>query len=195
MSRMHRARMGFGRGVTAGAGPWCVPSLIKNIQRGTITMNNVTTNTATITSVDIANSVIYYLGYTCSSGAGSQYNLVKMRIRLTNATTVTAFVNTGAASDHIVSWEVIEYYPGVIKSLQRGAITVTTATTNTATINPVNTLKTQVIYGGHDTNSTATAVDNEQGALLTLTNATTLTATQANSTDTINVQYQVVEWF
>ena len=85
-------------------------SIIKSIQRGTITFSGTgTTATATITSVDTAKSFIAY------GGASFSYNNADAqlwtKIYLTNATTVTISRYSGAGSYAvIIPYQVVEYY-------------------------------------------------------------------------------------
>ena len=103
---------------------WGQSSLIKSIQRGTINVaDNASSNTGTITSVDLANAVIIY-GYYSSNvqafGAFVNYSYIFTgAVALTNATTVTASISgsSGAGETRTIAYEVIEYVPGVIKSL------------------------------------------------------------------------------
>lgn len=86
--------------------------IIKSLQRGTITIaagaNN--TQTATITSVDTAKSLLWHLGVETSGGAGGDPSAV--RLTLTNATTITA-TRAGADTNtpaSVVAYQVAEYY-------------------------------------------------------------------------------------
>lgn len=170
--------MGLLGGITAG---------IKSIQRGTIAITGATSNTATITSVDLPNSVIHFLGCRVTNG-GMNASQVMARIELTNATTVTASVfSSPGAQTNTVSYEVIEYYPGIIKSVQRGTI----ANSGTATITPVDTTKSQLDHLGWVTSLTSVT---PSAVNLVLTNATTVTSIYSNG-DGGTVGYQVVEYY
>ena len=127
--------------------------IIRSVQRGTITLNGATSNTATINAVDTANAYVQYLGGSDGS-TGSAPREYFYRVALTNSTTVTAFVNTAIAVNHFVNFEVIEYWPGVIKSLQTGTQTGTTSPL-TATITAVDINKSILGWGGATTTSTA----------------------------------------
>jgi len=83
---------------------------IKSIQRGTISLvNTATTNTATITNVDAAKSILALLGTSCPfTGSGGYFHA---RLELTNATTITATREVGASGTTLnVSFQVVEYY-------------------------------------------------------------------------------------
>ena len=175
---------------------WRRTSFIKSIQRGTIALTNIGGGehsvTATITAVDVNNSRLIYLGNITSGPAANQERGVYLR--LTNATTVTATVGSGS-SLQTVSYEVIEYYPGVIKSVQRGTIALNAVASNTATITSVNTSKSQMDFLGQDN---TVGDDNRQTmARLALTNATTVTATlnTATALGITTVSYQVTEYY
>lgn len=84
-----------------------------------------------------------------------------------------------------------DFLPGRIKSIQRGTIAVTGATSATATITSVDTSKSILTHLGQ--HSTQTGLDNVATSLA-LTNATTITATRGASTGTVTVGYQVVEY-
>lgn len=80
--------------------------VIKSIQRGTIMMNGVNTNTATITSVDTSKAVLSLLGWTGPASGDGDY---QPRISLTNDTTMTAN-RTGTNNVTTVAFQVTEYY-------------------------------------------------------------------------------------
>lgn len=77
-----------------------VPSGIKSIQRGVITMSAINVNAA-IAAVNTAKAELRFLGVDNAPG---------VRLILSNATTVsatTASINTPAA---VVAWELTEWY-------------------------------------------------------------------------------------
>lgn len=169
-------------------------NVIRSIQRGTITIAGAaTSNTATITSVSLAAAKINFLG--CTALGNEPPTHAYARVTLTDATTVTATKNsgTGGSDDVVVSYEVVEYTSGVIKSIQRGTISAA-AGSATATISSVNTTKTEVNYMGYTT-AQAAAGDDSATRLprLDLQNATTVRC-QAVASDAI-VGFQVVEYF
>lgn len=167
-------------------------SLIKSIQRGTITIANATaSNTATITAVDPNNAIVHGLGNTVNEAPNSSF----VRVTLTNSTTVTA-TRSGTVSANTVNYEVIEYWPGLIKSVQRGTITLNSVTSATATITAVDTTKTMVEHLGASNTDASGGNGQLWLTTLVLTNATTVTA--AVNTAAANspiVGYQVIEWF
>lgn len=162
--------------------------LIKSVQRGTILITGATSNTATITSVDTANAELVFLG--CDYSNSSTNPAITMaRVELTNATTVTAYVNTSPGAQEVrVSYEVIEYFPGVLKSAQRGTITGA----STATITSVDTAKSKLSFLGWTTsNTTSDMVNNPK---MVLTNATTVTQSGGVVTN-ITGGWQVLEFY
>lgn len=166
---------------------------IKSIQRGTIAIaGGATSNTATITSVDTANTRLVFLGILDASGDTTP-DIVACRIALTNATTVTATVNTVGAGNRTVSYEVVEYFPGAIKTIQRGTFATTGSTTGTATISSVDTTRTTLDYLGFSTTFSGGTVVGQALGELVLTNATTVTFNGLGNQNR-TVSYQVVEW-
>jgi hypothetical protein len=166
--------------------------LIKSIQTGTIDLNSVTSNTATITSVVTANSVIVFGGWTIN--ASSLSPSLFARVELTNATTVTAYCKVGSAGVvYPVAYTVIEYFPGRLVSSQRGTITLNGVASNTATITAVTIGKAWVSILGFTYNSGGNN-DVSYYPKVVLTNATTVTATTGVATPfDVVAGYQVVE--
>lgn len=79
--------------------------VIKSTQRGTIALTSVTSNTATISSIG-AKGFANFTGYrTVNTAIASSIQ----KISLTNATTVTASVNTSSAGDNGCGYEAIEF--------------------------------------------------------------------------------------
>lgn len=190
-----RTRLTFS-GATARVAQWLQPSVIRSIQRGTITVTGAqASNTATITAVNTNNSRLRLLWMT-SNGTGGTAFTHAARLTLTNTTTVTANRNSASGVDVVVGFEVTEYWPRVLRSVQRGSITIAiAATSNTATITAVNTGKTELNWLGQQTDE---ANDADGYAKLILTNATTVTANRTGGggvAGTVTASYEVVEWF
>jgi hypothetical protein len=180
-------------------------SIVKSIQRGTITVNGVTdpSATATIAAVNPLNTLLFRGGqtWTLSGGRiGNRGEGLQAMLVLTNPTTVTATCMTTTIDDGVtavpvvVAYSVVEYWPGVIRGIQSGIISlVGAALTNTATLSPaVNISKTFVydvgVYGCWD-----------QSAMprVELTNATTITATRTASffSLTTKIGWTMVEFY
>lgn len=190
MSRRSRRSIGPA-GIGGVVALWGAPSLVIGVQRGTITITGAATGTATITAVDTANSRIRFLGQTASLNAvdGTKYFA---RLALTNATTVTATVNASPGADSCtVGFEVTEYAPGVLRSVQRGTISCTGGSA-TATISAVNTSKSELSFLGFS--DTDTSNNNGVVPRLAFTNATTVTASNVVAAQA-TVAYEVAEFF
>lgn len=83
---------------------------IKSIQRGTITISSaVTSNTATITAVTMAKSIVVSGGFTVDDTYAAGPEEYMVRLVLTNTTTVTA--SKGVSGTGItIAYQVIEFY-------------------------------------------------------------------------------------
>ena len=174
-------------------GQWTQPGFIKSIQRGTITVTGATSVTATVTAVRTNCSRLRLLG-TVVPTAGLDDRMNHVKIVLTNSTTVTASVATSpGAGSVVVSFELVEYWPGVIKSIQSGTISVTGGTSHTATITAVKIAKSELDFLGSTT--TTTGPDQNEWAHVYLTNTTTVTATVGVNSGTQVASYQVVEMY
>ncbi len=179
--------------VTRGVGQWASPSLIKSIQRNTITLSGVTSNTRTITSVVPANSLLYWLGCTYSLDADPDTSSSAVRIDVTDATTITGFKNTGS-NTAIVSFELVEYWPGVLKSVQRDTIAFSGATSATKAITAVNTAKAHASFLGWTTNQ-VNGYWARFGPRIDLTSAILVTCTKGIAADSITAGFQVAEYY
>ena len=166
--------------------PPAASGAIKSIQRGTITLSGVTSNTATITAVDMDSTEIDYTFFR-SDGTTQQQGYA--RLELTNATTITAYKDS-ATNTVVVPYEVVEYDGG--KSIQRGTIILATVSSNTATLSLVDIDKTRTKWLGETTD--ATSGINEPWAHLVLeSDGVTLTAQRSPSTKTVTVGYEIIE--
>ena len=195
MSRYGARTRLLGAGSQARVGQWFQRSLIKSIQRGTISIaNGATSNTATVTAVVLANSRLVNLGN--DAGSDTTADTVCVRIALTNSTTITATVNTvSAAVARVVSYELIEYWPGVMKSVQRGTLTTAAAASGTAAITSVTTTKATLDFLGMTTTYAVTdGVLTQVQFRIELTNATTITG-NGTTAITRTAGYQVIEWY
>lgn len=169
-------------------------SMIRSVQRGTITISIAgQVQTATITAVVLSNTRLIHLGSTSADGTSTEVPYQSVSLELTNATTITATAgDTSLDAAAVVSYEVIEFWPGVIKSVQRGTIQLVGVASNTATVTAVNTAKSSLECTGF---YAATAEPDRFYTKLVLTNGTTITATKNTATDTVNIWYQLVEYY
>ncbi len=161
-------------------------SLIKSIQRGVIELTG-TSNTATINSVDTSNVILLHLG---NASSITDLENVTVRLALTNSTTVTGVRGDGNGVAH-VSFEVIELYPGIIKSIQSGTITITGGVEETDTITSVDTAKSMLLNLGQVSKENVPEIL----AYLTLTNSTTVTFEHDDTTLDVTAGYMVVEFY
>lgn len=168
------------------------PSALKSLQRGTITIpgGGTFSANATITAVVSANARLRWIGQTLDSGDASRGFAY---LTLANTTTVTA-ARTGAFNIMTVGFEVAEYLPQFIKSVQRGTITTASVTSNTATVSSVNTAKAELDYLGNATSDTGSGNTANTQTQLALTNGTTITATVTTAAFTQVTSYQLLEW-
>lgn len=187
------ARTNLGSLLTVPVSQWMRTGAVKSIQRGTISLSGVTTNTATITAVNVNNTLLKLTGYV-DADATNEARYFYVRLALTNLTTVTATIGIAPGASSLVSFEVWEYMPGVLRSVQRGTITMATVTSNTATIAAVRSTSTATceLLGCSTTSANG---GNTGSAAVTLTNTTTVTATQGVGSDTVIASYQVADWF
>lgn len=116
-----------------------VTSIIKRIQRGTITIAaSAATGTATIQVVDLATSVLHFGGFSTTSGS-ALLSEGQVMVAPTNATTITARRSAATlAIAIVVGFTIVEYQPGVLKSVQYGTVihpgtAATSASTNLIT--------------------------------------------------------------
>jgi hypothetical protein len=156
----------------------------------TITAGN-TSNTATLSPAVVAdNSILLWLGQNFDQTNTNNDNS-NGSLAFTNGTTITA-TRVGTGDILTVKGVVVEFYPGVVKTVQAGTITVTTSTTATLGT-AVNTAKSIVFHLGNTSTDTSGASSVEETAL-TLTDSTTVTATRGVNSTTAVVSYRVVEF-
>lgn len=162
---------------------------VSSVQLVEITLTAATSNTATITSVNTANSFIVFLGETTNITAQNGAT-VQTRVELTNGTTVTASRNTGT-NNVTARAIVVECTASLVNSVQHGTVSIAAGTSGTATITAVTTATAAVFYLGESTTSTSTIAS--WASRLTLTNSTTVTA-NVNSSTTATVGFCVVDF-
>ena len=195
---MNRRKVLTGSALSSRVGQWTQPGIIRSIQRGTITLaNGQLTNTATITTVDPSNTRLVYLGNDCTDvgGGGTGASPCQVRIDLTNATTITA-TRTDSVDADIVSYEAVEYWPGVLRSVQRATVSTANGTnTGTATLATTlqSTTKATIECLGWSNNA-ATVTTNILGRIV-LTNTTTVTINRIGTSNILTAGYQVCEWY
>ena len=178
-------------------GLWGANSLIRSVQRGTFSNADATTGTSTIVSVTPENCVGILLGSqsgnngSAQSGDLAQWSLVG----ITNATTVSFSRAAANGVARACSFEIWEFNPGLIKSLQYAAISTGSSGSGTVTITAVNTSKSWLIPCGWQ-QQTVSVFDNVSYASVTLTNATTVTlARDTAAASIVSGRVCVVEFF
>lgn len=204
---MRRSRVLDGTMNRARVAQWIQRIGVKSIQAGTVAVNdNAASGTATINSVDTNNSILIPGGWSWSSTTAHSALAASQELaymEFTNPTTITA-KKSGAfgAGANALTWafSVIEFYPGIIKSVQRGVISFgTTDVTKDATINAVNTAKAVVMSLGMEGGAGGAAGDgvNVIYARLALNSSTVVRATRGgqNGSAQTAIEYQVIEFY
>lgn len=84
-----------------------VAGVLNSVQRGTISLANATSNTASITAVSATKALCNFVGY--NSTSTDTVDKMYQRVTLTNTTTVTASINTNSASAKAIAYEIAEF--------------------------------------------------------------------------------------
>jgi hypothetical protein len=191
MSRVKRIAKQSGPMAQAGAvALWGASSIIKSVQSGYLT-GGTNSYAATIAAVNPNHCLLLYQNFD-HSGSGTQAYYFTNTLTLTDATTITVGRQSAGGAVIGVAWTVLEFLPGVIKSIQAGLITLAAAP-GTATVNAVNPQKCMLLYEGSLSPHTGPEA-NIWPVKLVLTNATTVTAstyTNANA----QAAFRLVEFF
>lgn len=171
--------------------------IVQSVQSGSIVLGTgVASNTATISAVTTANSVVIFNGHV-NTGTSDNPDQDFAGVALTSSTVVTATrYNGGGSSATTVYFTVLEFKSGIIKTNQSGTIAIAaTTTSNTATISAVTTTNSAVFFQG-STYTTSTAAPESVNARLNLTSSTVVTATRVGtpSTAVTTVYYTVLEF-
>lgn len=171
-----------------------LPSIIQSIQQVELTIAAAATSgTAAITAVDPNKCMVTWQGER-SAETSMASNEDDARVELTSSILVTASTNTANASNsRIVRATIIEFKSWAVDSVQSGTITMTGATSNTATITEVDTTRTAILYLGETTTSTPQGYGRNRSTVV-LTDSTTVTATRLTGTDNSTVGYNVVQF-
>lgn len=175
---------------------WGASSMIESVQRGTLAVGSAgATNTATITSVDTTRSIVVWGNVSAANVLTNGVFSSNARIALTNATTLTATQDTsGSGLDQTIAYQVIQFRQGVVRSVQRGTVNVS----STATITEVDTSKAFVSYLGFSTNNGSPFNGTDPGTYkgrIVLTNSTTVTETIGIGGASVTTSFEVVEFF
>jgi len=179
---------------------WGASSLIKSVQHGSIATTSASA-TATISAVATENCLLIFGGEDDPYATGNQPNQKYVVLSLTNSTTVTQTRNATDGSNVTSTFCVIEFMPGVVKSVQYGSISLVGAVSNTATITGVNTAKSIIVYMGQTTTVATVGSDwNSQYNSIrsTLTSSTVVTAVRRSDAGGVvgpTVGFGVLEFF
>lgn len=171
---------------------WGASSLVKSVQSGEIVIPSASnTVTATIASVATENAVLIFGGVLNNNAAASPQSS-QCSLVLTNATTITGQRDAVGISDAYVRYAIVELLPGIIRSVQRGTLTLT-GTSSTATITQVDTAKCLTMWTG----GRVTAANDALLTSISLTNGTTVTGSRGGTAGGAQsyAVYQIVELF
>jgi hypothetical protein len=148
-------------------------------------------DTASISPISTASTVLFYGGVINAFGAGADVNIADYTQELAaSAVTFTRnqVTNTISRTHYFTA---VSFNPGVIKSLQRGTIPIPAATSQPATLaTSVDTTKTFVNWGNFQS---AASVARTTQPNLVLTNTNTVTAS-VNTAGSPTVAYEAVEF-
>ena len=175
---------------------WGANSSIRSIQYVSVS-STTAAESVTIAAVNVANTVVIALGPSSAYTPGNSPSTSFATVNLVNSTTVTLAVMATGGYSSTKKAVVIEFAPGVVKSVQSGIATIVNSTASaTATITGVNTAKTWITMSTL-TNADAGSVSGDWGATSTLTNATTITFARETSAVSyyITCRFFAVEYF
>lgn len=169
--------------------------IVDSVQPFSVAITSGTTNTATITSVDTAISMIFPGGMTLDS-TSMQGDDDLCYAELTNGTTVTATRNTASAQVPVVTGTVVEFASGKIESIQRGVDTIAaSATTEDVTVSSVVVAQSTVNALGATSNSGSAFDPEEQTFTIEILNSTTIRATRdVGSSRTVIFSWELAEF-
>lgn len=195
VGRLGRTRL-LGLPYSARVSQWMARGFIQSLQTGTIAIiNGSVSGTATLSpAVRPENAWLIPMGYTSTEAAGALTDFNAL-ITLTNATTVTG-TRTGNTQLLTPRFAMLEFVPGVIRSIQYSSATLTAVASAAATISAVVAAKTIVTPLGFSTNAGGGGIAGSQCDLdVQLTNTTTVTVTGNNSANTYTVGFVVVQFY
>jgi hypothetical protein len=168
---------------------------IVSVQKVSITITSTnTSNTATISSVTTANTVIFFNGQTTDNGGIFDVDEVFGYVTLTNSTTVTATRSAGAGDALTVDCTVVEFDTSLIDTVQYGTVSLGTSdASQTATITTVDLSRSAVFYLGVQSGETA-GVHSESMHTVHLSGVTEVTATRGATGSEAVVGFVVAEF-
>jgi len=146
-----------------------------------------------VNAVNMNNSMLLYGG---NAGTDTNVNLPegKQRIDLTNSTTVTGSRGSTSASGTYCPFDLIEFNPGVIKSIQRGSVGITSINTD-VTITAVDMNKSVCLFHGQSVVGIFIWTAAQGELVAALTSATNVRFTILNAGTSATGSWEVVEFF
>lgn len=156
-------------------------SLVQSVQQGTVALSNVSTNTGSITSVDLTRSFIVYLGMSMDDTTSNARRAVGKTV-LTSATVVTCSVNQSISVGKTATfgYVVVQLQAAACQSVQQFSLSVEAdaSLTYDQTISAVVTANTLIIWNGQLCDGTNW---NNLACYLSLTSTTNVRATRQGS--------------
>lgn len=194
MSKLHRRAVLTGSALSARVSQWTQRGVLKSLQAGAIDMNNVLTNTATLSpTVDPNNALLIKVGQ--STVTSTIDGEASSRVAFTSGTTITAVVNVALPSASPTHFYVIEFVPGIVKSIQRNVIVLNGVAANTSAVNPVDVTKSALFSLGYNY-ATGANDDWTFHPTLVLTSATVVTASCGQATSfAVTPGFQLAEFY
>ncbi len=163
---------------------------INSIQQfANATTTNAATTNQTINPVVTANTFIAYGGL---STIANVYANCYGYLQLTSTTNVSYTVSTASTDSRTPYFTVIELKSSILKSIQRGTVTLNSVTSNTAAISLVDSTRAFVNLNFYNSNN---AIRDRQLPDITLTSGTVVKASRsAAGTGTNVLGYEVLEF-
>ncbi len=153
---------------------------------------NVTSYTATISSVNINNTICIYAG-TNIAVSGNESEAREYGV-LTNATTFTANVNTAFPLLKTFNCSIIEFIPGLLRgNVQRGTTTLTGVASNNSTITGVTQANSLISWLGNSA-SVGTPTPTQSSGASAFLNNTTIIVTKNSATSNITGSWEVADF-
>ena len=132
------------------------PFAVQSVQQDAIQLVSVATHDESITSVDTTRSFAVHLGQSHGSSGSNDFNYNQAHINLQSATTVRITKDNVNFGPITVSFAVIQFRPGILKSVQPLSITIAAGTTSTnQAITAVNDTAAMLVWGGFILNAFA----------------------------------------
>lgn len=181
------------------SGGGAIGPAVASIQQVSITITaGSTSNTATISAVDVANSIIIYGGFTVDWSVNAiDMNDTYCGLEITNSTTITATRNDTADS---VTYNatIVEFNDGWISNKQAGIITISGTSSNTATLSPAfDIARSIVLFCGQTTGTSSEYINTNaasQEPFVYISSSTQVTAARSGTSGSLPVYYMAVEF-